>query len=205
MAGDFFSQTGVTVMSLNLACQSKQHRHADRGLDLYETPPAATEALLQVETLPRCVWEFAAGRGAIVRVLRDRGHEVIASDIVTYDFPLDFEADFLTVKAAPAGTELLLTNPPYQIAGECVAHGLTLCPRVIVLGRLAFLESERRSAILDAGKLSRVHLFKNRLPMMHRDGWAGPRASSAIPFAWFVFDRDHHGATVIDRISSKDV
>jgi hypothetical protein len=37
--------------------------------------------------------------------------------------------------------------------------------------------------------------------MMHRVGWQGPRASSAIPFAWFVFDRDHRGPTVLQRIS----
>ena len=57
------------------------------------------------------------------------------------------------------------------------------------------------SDILDGGLLARVHVFKNRLPMMHRAGWAGPQASSAIPFAWFVWDREHAGPTTIDRIS----
>jgi hypothetical protein len=32
-------------------------------LDLYETPAAATEALLRIEWLPHLVWELAAGRG----------------------------------------------------------------------------------------------------------------------------------------------
>ena len=45
-----------------------------------------------------------------------------------------------------------------------------------------------------------VHVFRNRLQMMHRDGWNGPRASSAIPFAWFCWDRNHRGPAVIDRI-----
>jgi hypothetical protein len=49
--------------------------------------------------------------------------------------------------------------------------------------------------------LAAVHVFKNRLPMMHRDGWAGPRASSAIPLAWFVWNRNHRGPAAIDRIS----
>ena len=82
-----------------------------------------------------------------------------------------------------------------------MAHALELVPRVVMLLRLAFLESERRAPILDRGALARVHVFRNRLPMMHRAGWAGPRASSAIPFAWFVWDRDHQGPTTIDRIS----
>ena len=31
--------------------------------------------------------------------------------------------------------------------------------------------------------------------MMHRAGWSGPVARSAMAFAWFVWDRDHHGPT----------
>jgi len=38
------------------------------------------------------------------------------------------------------------------------------------------------------------------LPMMHRDGWTGPRAASAIAFAWFCWDRDHRGPAIVDRI-----
>jgi hypothetical protein len=143
------------------------------------------------------------GRGAIVRVLRDQGHAVFASDITTYDFPLHFQRDFLTVPVAPAGTEIILTNPPYQQASEFVAHALKLCPRVIMLCRLAFLESERRTPILDRGQLARVHVFKNRLPMMHRDSWAGPKASNAIAFCWLVWVANHIGPTTIGRISWK--
>jgi DNA polymerase len=65
------------------------------------------QALLCLEQIPHCVWEPAAGRGAIVRVLRDRGHAVIASDIINYDFTLHFVGDFLTVTEVPVGTELI--------------------------------------------------------------------------------------------------
>jgi hypothetical protein len=177
------------------------HTRADREHDLYETPLEATRALLNVEQIPHRIWEPASGRGAIVRVLRDAGHAVVASDIVDYGFPLHFARDFLTETKVPVGTEMILTNPPYRFAAEFVEHALKLCPRVTMLLRLAFLESERRSALLDCGRLARVHVFKNRLPMMHRDGWTGPRASSAIPFAWFAFDREHAGPATIDRIS----
>src|SRR5262245_47430653 len=51
------------------------------------------------------------------------------------------------------------------------------------------------------GRLARVHVFRSRLPMMHRAGWSGPRASSAIAFAWFVWDRDHAGPAELHRIS----
>jgi hypothetical protein len=134
-------------------------------------------------------------------LLRDAGHTVIASDIAHYDFPLDFEADFLTQVRAPIGVELILSNPPYKLAAEFVDHALELCPHVIMLCRLAFLESERRTRILDTGTLASVFVFKNGLPMMHRHNWQGPRASSAMPFAWFVWDRNHRGLATIERIS----
>jgi hypothetical protein len=188
---------------LDHACQTGRHSFTERGNDCYSTPAVAVDALLTVESLPYRIWEPAAGHGHIVRVLRDAGHVVIASDVTHYDFPLDFEGDFLKQTRAPARIEMILTNPPYRRAADFVAHALTLCPRVIMLCRLAFLESECRSEILDAGTLAAVHVFRNRLPMMHRDGWAGPRASSAMPFAWFVWDRNHQGPTTLDRISWK--
>jgi hypothetical protein len=189
---------------LDHSCQTGQHPFLDRGHDAYSTPPIAIEALLKVEALPYCIWEPAAGRGAIVRVLRDAGHMVTASDIIHYDFSLDFESDFFDQVRPPAGTELILTNPPYRLATEFVDHALMLCPRVIMLCRLAFLESERRYRILDTGTLAAVHVFKRRLPMMHREGWTGTRASSAMPFAWFVRDRNHVGPATVDRISWED-
>ena len=101
----------------------------------------------------------------------------------------------------PAGCGCILTNPPYQIVEPFVAHALDLAPLVIMLLRLAFLESERRCHILENRGLRRVHVFRKRLPMMHRDGWVGRKANSGMAFAWFVFDRDHSGPTTIDRIS----
>jgi hypothetical protein len=181
---------------------AKAHALAARRDDLYETPPEAVHALLKVERLPLRIWEPACGPGSIVGVLRDAGHIVRATDLVAYGCP-DSEpgVDFLMEWSAPPGVEAIVTNPPFKLAAEFIEHGLTLCPLVIVLVRLGFLESTRRSKILDGGQLARVHVFRNRLPRMHRSGWSGPTASSSIAFASFAFDRDHHGATVIDRIS----
>jgi len=162
----------------------------------------AVEALIRAEWLPINIWEPAAGRGAIVDVLRAHGRTVTASDIVDYG-GLDFTQDFLTTVMAPTGCGAIVTNPPYRIASAFVRHALDLGVDVYLLLRLAFIESANRSDILEKGGLARIHVFRSRLPMMHRDGWTGPRASSAIPFAWFCWQRGHHGPTVIDRISAR--
>jgi hypothetical protein len=183
---------------------SKSRPLSERGLDLYETPPVALKALLAVEGLPRRIWEPAAGRGAIVEVLASRGYDVVASDIADYGYNLDFRRDFLATRVAPVNCGCIVTNPPFSLATEFVEHGLNLCQRVVVLGRLAFLESERRSSIMDTGMLARLYVFKNRIPMMHADGWTGPRIrNSAVPYAWYSFDRDHDGPTTVHRIEAR--
>ena len=68
--------------------------------------------------------------------------------------------DFLLERQLPIGVEAIVTNPPFKLAAAFVAHALDLCPKVVMLLRLAFLESERRTPILDGGKLARVHVFR---------------------------------------------
>jgi hypothetical protein len=189
------------AVALDHSCQVQRHTFAERGLDLYETPSVAIEALLRVEQIPHCIWEPAAGRGAIVRVLRDHGHAVVASDIEDYGFPLNFTGNFLEAIDLPIGVEAIVTNPPFRLAEEFVAHALELSPLVIMLQRLAFMESERRCHILENRGLARIHAFRKRLPMLHRDGWEGRKANSGMAFAWFVWDCAHTGPTTIDRIS----
>jgi hypothetical protein len=179
---------------------------AVRGDDLYETPPEAVHALLAAEELPwGLIWEPACGPGSIARTLRAAGHRVLATDLVDYDSPDQDEArvDFLLPGPAPAGVAAIVTNPPFKTAAGFVERALERAPLVIMLLRLAFLEAESRRHILDGGQLARVHVFRNRLPMMHRDGWNGPKAGSAMAFAWFVWRRDHGGPTELRRISWK--
>jgi hypothetical protein len=177
----------------------------ERRGDCYDTPAVAVHALLKVEQLPLRIWEPACGTGNIVEILRAAGHLVIASDlndrgcsasISRLDFCLPMPIDIPDCDA-------IVTNPPFALAEQFVARALERAPLVIMLLRLAFIESERRSPILDIGKLARIHVFSKRLPMMHRAGWQGRKANSGMAFAWFVWDCAHAGPTTIDRIQWK--
>src|SRR5512142_3152061 len=100
-------------MSRNLATQANRAPLAERGDDLYETPPEAVRALLRVEDVPRVIWECACGPGSIVGVLRAAGHMVYATDLVDYGCP-DSEArvDFLMERAPSFAVDAIVTNPP---------------------------------------------------------------------------------------------
>lgn len=192
-------------MPLDHACGAGRATLAERGHDLYETPPEATLSLLREVALPGIIWEPACGPGAIARVLRESGRHVWATDLIDYKSPDQDKADFnfLGLLTYTFGTDdfAIVTNPPFKDAHKFVAKALECAPLVVMLLRLAFLESERRSPILDNGKLREVLVYRKRLPMMHRAGWEGRKASSAMAFAWFVWDRDHHGPAMIRRIS----
>jgi hypothetical protein len=180
-----------------------RHRYADRGNDLYETPREAVLTLLAVERVPRQVWEPACGPGAIVRVLKERRHDVLATDLVDYRTPLQdaHGIDFLALGSAdPSSGRAIITNPPYMHAVAFVRRALELSPWVAMLLRLAFITGTTRCDIMDHGNLARVHVFSKRLPMMHRDGWTGRKASARMDFAWFIWDRRHRGGTVINRV-----
>jgi hypothetical protein len=187
---------------LDKACQVGRHPTREHQLDCYDTPPCAVRALLKVERLPHDIWEPAAGVGNIVRELQMAGHSVMASDITACGGET-LTIDFLNPDVA-ANSPCIVSNPPYRLAEEFIVRALDRAPLVIMLLRLAFLEggtrSKTRALLLDGGWLARVHVFANRLPMMHRRDWSGKRASSAVPFAWFVWSWQHRGKTMIDRI-----
>jgi hypothetical protein len=161
--------------------------------ELYETPACATRALIETGELDRfihgVIWEPCAGKGAIVRELRAGGFRVHATDLIDYDgadagilAPINF-----LEKRAPAGVSAIVTNPPYGQSDRFIRHAISLGLPVIVLLRLQALEGVARSDIVDR-HLRRIWAGRQRLPMMHRDGWTGPRTrSGGAPFAWFVF------------------
>ena len=188
-------------MASGLVAGNARAALSERKNDLYQTPPEAVHALVKAENLPKHIWEPACGPGSIVKTLRQHGHIVWGSDLVDYGQTGMVGVDFLMETKAPEGFECIVTNPPFKLAEQFVEKALELCPQVIMLLRLAFLTSEKRNNILENSGLARVHVFRKRLPMMHRDGWEGAKASSSMDFAWFVWDRTYYGPTILNRIS----
>lgn len=174
---------------------------SDRANDLYETPTCAIRTLIAIQPLPPVIWEPAAGRGAISRELIAVGHRVIATDLVAYegaDDGIESRIDFLMERSVPAGARAIVTNPPFKNADAFIRKGLGFGLPVIVLLRLMALEGANRSDLID-NHLVRVWAGVERLPQMHREGWAGKRTSnSGAPFAWFVFDPVARGDRAIE-------
>jgi len=182
------------------------HHHADRGLDAYFSPPEATASLLGVEAgrLPQCIWEPAAGDGAIVRPLQAAGFSVIASDIVDYSLP-GCRVGINYLKAPPMGdARAIVTNPPFKLALRFAEKALNEVQYLALLLRTNFLESTERLKFFRKNPPARIWISSRRLPMMHRYGWQGPRAPSNTCHAWFVWEERSTQKSVIHWFDWKD-
>lgn len=184
-----------------------------RGADFYPSPYAVVPALLEAERrhLPKSIWEPSCGDGALVLPLRNRGFDVTATDIHDWGCPESAGGvDFLApdaVEFAPAQPFGIISNPPFGIVRRYIEQAVGMTPYVALLLRLAFLESEDRREWFPAVGLRRVHVIADRLPMMHRHGYAGPRVQSGgMCFAWFVFEpsRRPQRAVSLDWVSWKE-
>lgn len=192
------------------AIGTKTATREERGNNLYETPPEAMAVLLGLETFLPLVLEPSCGRGAISRVLEAAGHEVILSDLVDYDTAdrhgqVQQVRDFLSLThdeiAEWAGGDDfdLVTNPPYgEVINAYVLHALTeIRPRkMALLVNLNFLcgfEDMNRNRVLDQMCPARVIVHAQRLPMMHRDGYDGQKASSQMNTMWLIWERNADG------------
>lgn len=76
---------------------------AERGADFYASPYAALPPLLVSEgkRLPRTIWEPSCGNGALVLPLRNRGFDVVATDLHEWGCPdstgnVDFHSEVAT-------------------------------------------------------------------------------------------------------------
>jgi len=185
--------------------QFGRHSLADRKNDLYETPPCATRALIPFLDPAEAIWEPACGPGAIVRELRDAGFVVYPTDLVDYgpDGVGIGGIDFLMERPTQLMPSVIVTNPPFKLADEFTRHALTLASTVWIFQRLNWLEGVKRADLMDV-HLDQILLGRERLPMMHRDGWEGPKlTASAMPFAWFRFEAERPAGRVtrFERIS----
>jgi hypothetical protein len=180
---------------------NQMHPHNVRGDDLYQTPPEAVAALLQHEQLPTYCWDPCCGPGNIAAALEAYGRGCYCSDLRVYPGRPMVQGDFLTEDLRPVDFEAIVMNPPGKRAAPFVARALEFSPHVYALLRLNWIAAGRSKYSSIYNRLETVLVFSRRLPMMHRAGWTGNKASSQIDWAWFCWGRSAPPAgTRIKRI-----
>jgi hypothetical protein len=175
-----------STYNLNGGFKPTLKRFADLdGPDFYPTPEWATYALIGNETFDGRIWEPACGDGTMVRVLRDTGRPIDATDLFDRGYG-EVGIDFLK---SDRNVENIVTNPPYNSAEGFVEAGLRQASRKLcLLLRLAFLEgANRQRTIFAKTPPARVWVFSERITFY--PAGAIQKGSGTTAYAWFVWDK----------------
>ena len=163
--------------------------------DYYPTPAVVLYSLLAVERdhLPETIWEPACGDGAISKVLEEEGFKVHSTDLIERGYG-EGNRDFLAILRAPY--KAIITNPPFNLAGDFIKHslGVLKVEYLALLLKGAFWHVARNKPIFDAYPPAVVY------PMTFRPSFVAGKNSSPMEFQWTVW-RDHSRETVYRPLS----
>ena len=140
------------------------------------------------------------GRGGhLAGRLKERGYSVRCSDIVDRGYPLEI-IDFLRYKGEWEGD--IITNPPYKYAKEFAQKSLEILKpgrKLALFLKLTFLESQKRYILFQDYPLKAVYVYSDRMEC-GKNGKFDSQFSSAICYAWFVWEKGYKGKTTLEII-----
>jgi hypothetical protein len=164
--------------------------------DYYATDPKAAELLLELETFSPNIWECACGEGDISEVFKNKGFEVISTDLINrgYGEQLDFLQSDLVA-------DNIVTNPPYKLALDFVLKAKKQSRKKIAMFlKTVWLESDSRYDMFQDTEfpLKTVYQFSKRVTLYK--GGVKMKNSGMISYAWYVWDKDYVGKPTIEWI-----
>lgn len=173
--------------------------------DFYATDPQAVEKLLKKETFNKNIWECACGKGHISKALEKQGYNVFSTDKYIYDYegqglpPVDFLNDEIQ---GLADVFDIITNPPYKYALEFCERAIKYIKngcKVAMFLKLTFLEGKRRLSFFKKYPPKKIYVFSSRVNCA-KNGDFEKSKSSAVCYAWFVWEKGFDGLPSIDWI-----
>ena len=169
--------------------------------DYYATPPESTQALLNVLRLNGSILEPACGEGHISEVLKTNypDSEIVSSDLIDRGYGQG-GVDFLSNEYSRTFGNVI-TNPPFKYMREFTEKALELAEdKVIMFGKIQFLESKSRREFLENSPLKYIYVFSERQNPL-RNGKSvdenGKKWSSTMCFAWYVWEKGYEGEPIV--------
>lgn len=163
--------------------------------DFYATEPKATELLLEKETFNENILEPCARD-----VLVSHGYNVTATDLIYRGVDDIKQEDVFNIKEFNGD---IITNPPYKIALPILKHCLDIIPdgnKVAMFLKVLFLEGKERKKFFEENPPKVIYVASGRLNCA-KNGDFDKYPSSAVAYAWFVFEKGYKGDTIVKWIN----
>lgn len=170
--------------------------------DFYATDPLAMELLLKKEKFDKNIWECACGQLHLSKVLEEHGYTVRNSDLVKRIDNVE-QLDFLSEENKTKWHGDIITNPPFKYAQEFVEKSLEIIDdgnKIAFFLRLQFLEGKRRKELFKKYPPKFVYVFSGRVNCA-KNGDFSTYQSSAMSYAWFVWEKGYKGDTIVKWIN----
>lgn len=167
--------------------------------DYYATDPRAIDLLLEQEEFYPQIWEPACGEGHLSNRLKQLGYLVYSSDLIDRGYGVC--QNFLTTQADYVGD--IITNPPYKHAMEFVYKGLELLKpqrKMALFLKLTFMEGKKRKDMFMNHPPKVIYVSSSRI-ICAKNGDFDNIKSSAIAYAWYVWEKGYKGNTTIKWIN----
>ena len=166
--------------------------------DFYETPEWVTEIILKHVKFDGSIWEPAAGKGAMVEVMRNHGYLVCGTDLVNRGHGFII-MDFL--KSQIWGRlKNIVTNPPYGDDAEAFAkHALDMLPddgKLVLVCRYEWLCAKKRRYLFDRESAFCKLIVLNKRPRWIKGSKGSPRHNYAI-YVWDNAFKDKDAEVVL--------
>lgn len=198
MTNDWSGNTRAIYTTLGASNHTEKER-ADN--DFYATDPEAIDKLRGTGELTcNNIWECACGAGHLSKRLEIFGYNVKSTDLIDRGYG-ETGVDFL------AQTEMfdgdILTNPPYKYAMEFVLKALELIldgHKVFMFLKVTFLEGQTRyNKLFSQYPPKKIYVFSKRISCAG-NGEFEKFPSSAVAYAWYVWEKGFTGDTVVKWI-----
>ena len=183
----------IKVLGASNHAKSKREEN-----DFYATEPKATILLMEKEKFNNVILEPACGQGHMSEVLKSYNYNVLSSDLIDRGYGI--QKDFFDYNKW-AGD--IITNPPYKIALPFLKHALNIIntgSKEALFLRLLFLEGIERGKFFKEFPPKKVYVSSARLNCAKNGDFKTYSKSTAMAFAWFVWEKNFKENTIIDWI-----
>lgn len=171
--------------------------------DYYATEPKAAELLLEVEPKLENIWECACGGGHLAKVFDKVNKLGLATDKFYRGYGNLNSIDFLTWDDDYKWNGDIVTNPPYKYAKEFIEKALEFVSdgkKVCMFLKVTFLEGRARKEFFKKYPPKTIYVCSGRIPCA-KNGDFDKYPSSAIAYAWFVWEKGYQGKPTIEWIN----
>jgi type I restriction-modification system DNA methylase subunit len=168
----------------SLQLHSGSPKEKRRELDFYPTPREVTVALLDFLQLNPCkVWEPACGNGAMSKVIREYGHEVIETDIIN-----GFDYLQTSIKS-----DAIITNPPFNLSAEFIQKAINEADLVAMVLKSQYWHAKKRLDLFFQNPPAYILLLTWRPDFMNGESGGSP----TMEVIWTVWIKGNTDAKYI--------